>query len=112
MEARPVSALHTSLRLTQRHAGKGEAMTIDAASDLVRETLVLALMLSAPLLIVGLAVGLIISLFQAVTQIQEQTLVFVPKIVAMVAVAVLTMPWIAMKLTEYAVAMFSNTAAP
>lgn len=83
-------------------------MTIDQASDLVRETLLLALMISAPLLLVGLVVGLLISLFQAVTQIQEQTLVFVPKIAAMIAVAIFVMPWVAGRLMEFAAAMWSG----
>jgi flagellar biosynthetic protein FliQ len=76
-------------------------MSIEEASEVVRQALVLAVLISAPLLLAGLVVGLIISLFQAVTQIQEQTLVFVPKIVAMVAVAVLLMPWIAARLSAF-----------
>lgn len=87
-------------------------MTVDQASDLIRETLLVALVIGAPLLIVGLVVGLIISLFQAVTQIQEQTLVFVPKMVAMIAVAVAVMPWIATQLMEYATKMFSGGPLP
>ena len=55
-------------------------MTVDQASDLIRETLIVALLAAAPLLAIGLIVGLIISLIQAVTQIQEQTLTFIPKI--------------------------------
>jgi flagellar biosynthetic protein FliQ len=92
-----------------RHSGKGVwEMDVGQASDLVRETLMLALVIAAPLLLIGLGVGLIISLFQAVTQIQEQTLVFVPKIVAMVAAAMFVMPWIANRLMEYTAAMFSG----
>lgn len=49
--------------------------------------------IAAPVLLVGLVVGLVISVFQAVTQIQEQTLVFIPKIVAVVGVLALTGPW-------------------
>ena len=82
-------------------------MTIDQASDLIRETLILALFVSAPVLLAGLVVGLIISLFQALTQIQEQTLVFVPKIAAMVAIAIFVMPWIADRLMEFAAGLFS-----
>lgn len=87
-------------------------MTVGEASDLVRETLILALTISAPLLLVGLFVGLIISLFQAVTQIQEQTLVFVPKIVSMIVVAIVVMPWIAERLMEYARNLFSGGLLP
>ena len=80
------------------------------AIDLVRETLVLAMLISAPMLIVGLVVGIIISLFQAVTQIQEQTLTFVPKIAAMIAAALLLLPWIGQHLLDYAVRIFSGAA--
>lgn len=81
-------------------------MTVDQALDLGREAMMVALMLSAPMLVVGLVVGVVLSLLQAVTQIQEQTLTFVPKIVAMVAAAVLTMPWMAQKLLEYSARLF------
>ena len=84
-------------------------MNIDQASELIRETLILALLTAAPLLIIGLIVGLIISLIQAVTQIQEQTLVLVPKLIAMIAVAIMVMPWLAGRLMEYAAVMFSGT---
>jgi flagellar biosynthesis protein FliQ len=68
--------------------------------------------LTAPMLLIGLTVGLMISLFQALTQIQEQTLVFVPKIASMMTVAVLLMPWIFERILEYASAMFSNAPLP
>ena len=83
-------------------------MTVDQASDILRETLIVAMLIAAPLLLAGLIVGLLISLIQAVTQIQEQTLVFVPKIAAMVVVAVLVMPWLTTRLMEYAAAMFAG----
>lgn len=81
-------------------------ITLDQATDLVRHTLILALLVSTPMLAIGLVVGIIVSLFQAVTQIQEQTLTFVPKIVAMVASAILLFPWMGHALTEYAREMF------
>jgi flagellar biosynthetic protein FliQ len=81
-------------------------MEIEQATELIRNTLTVALMTAAPLLIVGLVVGLAISLLQAVTQIQEQTLVFVPKIVAMVLAAVVVMPWVAEQIMHYAQQMF------
>jgi len=84
-------------------------MSIDQASDIVRQTLALAFVVAAPVLLVGLVVGLIVSIFQAVTHIQEQTLVFVPKIVAMAGAAVLMAPWIATRLSEYAAAMFAGS---
>ena len=81
-------------------------MTIDQALDLGREAILVALLISAPILLAGMIVGLVLSLLQAVTQVQEQTLTFVPKIIAMAAVAVLTMPWMAQKLLEYSAKMF------
>lgn len=82
-------------------------MTPDRAVEMVREALILALLISAPLLIAGLVVGLIVSVVQAVTQLQEQTLTFVPKIVAMIAAAVIVMPWILGHLIDYARQMFT-----
>lgn len=87
-------------------------MTPDQATDLLRHTLLLALIVSAPMLLIGLAVGVVVSLLQAVTQIQEQTLTFVPKITAMVVAAVLLMPWISHRLLEYAASMFATGRAP
>ncbi len=88
------------------------SLTLDQAVDLVRHTLILALIVSAPMLLIGLLVGTAVSLFQAVTQIQEQTLSFIPKIAAMVAAAVLLMPWVAQRLLEYSAAMFSGGKLP
>ena len=83
-------------------------MSLEQATDLVRHTLILALIVSSPMLVIGLVVGVVVSLMQAVTQIQEQTLTFVPKIVAMVASAILLMPWISHRLMEYTAVMFGN----
>ncbi len=70
----------------------------------------MALATSAPILLIGLAVGLTISVIQSVTQLQEQTLTFVPKIAAMVVAAAYFIPWIAMRMLDYAQQMFA--AAP
>ncbi|HWE96250.1 MAG TPA: flagellar biosynthesis protein FliQ [Tepidisphaeraceae bacterium] len=83
------------------------SLDIDSATELIRQTLVLALIVSAPMLAIGLVVGIVVSLLQAVTQIQEQTLTFVPKIVAMIAAAIILMPWIGHRVVEYAATMFS-----
>jgi flagellar biosynthetic protein FliQ len=83
-------------------------MGLDQATELLRQTLVLTLVIAAPMLVIGMVVGIIISLFQAVTQIQEQTLTFVPKITAMIAAAIMLMPWIGVRLMDYATAMFSG----
>ena len=79
------------------------ALTLDTVQAALLETLIL----SAPILGAGLLVGLLVSLFQAVTQIQEQTLSFVPKIIAMILVAVLLLSWIADRMLTFATAMFS-----
>ena len=87
-------------------------MSLPDATDYIRSTLLLALTVSAPMLIIGLVVGVLVSLVQAVTQIQEQTLTFVPKIVAMFAAAIMLMPWMGMRLMEYATAMFGHGRLP
>jgi flagellar biosynthesis protein FliQ len=88
------------------------SLSLQDATDLIRHTLVLALVVSAPMLLIGLAVGIIVSLLQAVTQIQEQTLTFIPKIVAMVAAAILLMPWMGQRLLEYSAAIFLEGRIP
>lgn len=88
---------------------EGCNMSLDTATELVRQSLTLSLLVSAPMLVIGVVVGIIISLLQAITQIQEQSLSFVPKIIAMVASAVVLMPWIGHRIMEYSAAMFSMT---
>ncbi|HHN78582.1 MAG TPA: flagellar biosynthetic protein FliQ [Phycisphaerales bacterium] len=78
----------------------------ESAVYIVRETLLVALMISAPILLAGVVVGLLISLIQSVTSVQDQTLTFVPKITAMIIIAAILLPWITMKLVEYAARMF------
>ena len=83
-------------------------MGVDQAVDVGREALMMVLLISAPVLIVGLVVGVVISILQAVTQVQEQTLSFVPKIAAMMVLAGLLLPWMMMKLVEYSSRMFGS----
>jgi flagellar biosynthetic protein FliQ len=87
-------------------------MDLSQAVDLIRHTLILALIVSAPMLLIGMVVGIIVSLFQAVTQIQEQTLTFIPKIVSMFAAAILLMPWMSNRLMEYTASMFLTGQLP
>jgi flagellar biosynthetic protein FliQ len=87
-------------------------MTVEQAVELLRQTLILALLVSSPMLCIGLVVGVLISLFQAVTQIQEQTLTFVPKICAMILSAVLLLPWIGQRLLEYTAMIFGTGLTP
>jgi len=67
------------------------------------DTYKITLYLSLPTLLVGLIIGLIISIFQATTQINEMTLTFVPKIIGVVAVIILTMPWMINMLMEFTI---------
>jgi flagellar biosynthesis protein FliQ len=71
------------------------------AVELVRSAVLNAMLIGAPLLVMGMLVGLVISLLQAVTQIQDQTLNAVPKIVAMILALVFCLPWIADRMVEY-----------
>jgi len=84
-------------------------MDTNQALDLGREALLTVLIVASPVMGIGLAVGLVISLFQSMTQLQEQTLSFVPKIVAMIGVAVLLVPWLAGRLLSYAQTMLGES---
>jgi flagellar biosynthesis protein FliQ len=83
-------------------------MSSEQAAELIRNTLLLALVISAPMLVIGLVVGITISLLQALTQIQEQTLTFIPKIVSMVLAAMALMPWMSHRLMQYTFDMFTS----
>ncbi len=76
--------------------------SLDSGVALAQRALLVALELSLPVLLAGLVIGLCVSVFQAVTQIQEQTLAFVPKLLAMAAAVVLLLPWLLSVATEYA----------
>jgi flagellar biosynthetic protein FliQ len=78
-------------------------MTPDTVTDIVRQALYVALQVSAPLLIVAMAVGFGISLFQSVTQINEMTLTFVPKILIFAAILGIFFPWILRIVSKYAI---------
>ena len=87
-------------------------LDIDIAVELIRRCLMLTLLVSAPILIAGLVVGVVVSLIQAVTQIQEQTLSFIPKIAAMFAAAIITLPWVSRHLMNYAEELFTTGLMP
>jgi len=76
-------------------------MTGAVVLDVAREGIWVMIIIGAPILIVGLVVGVVIALFQALTQIQEQTLVFVPKILAIFVVMLLTLPFMGAVLGTY-----------
>jgi flagellar biosynthetic protein FliQ len=73
-----------------------------------KEALEMILMLSLPMLMVALVVGVVISLFQAVTQIQEMTLTFVPKIIAVFVAIVVAAPWMVETLVSYTHRLFES----
>jgi flagellar biosynthetic protein FliQ len=83
-------------------------MSSALAVELIRQALTVALLVSAPLLITSLAVGILVSLVQAVTQIQEQTLTFIPKLVAMAVVFILLLPWSLAQLIQYLVGVLQS----
>ena len=76
-------------------------MTDTTVLTLAKEAVKICILLSGPFLLTALLVGLVISIFQAVTQIQEMTLTFVPKILAMILVFILTLPWALKKLVTF-----------
>ena len=76
------------------------SLTMDAISD--------AMKVAVPMLLAGLVVGLVVSVFQAVTQIQEQTLAFIPKVVALVAIIALFGPWMLGQIETYTTALWAS----
>ncbi len=73
---------------------------------LTQNVLILILILSTPILVVSMVVGLLISVFQAVTQIQEQTLTFVPKIIAGILTLIILLPWMLNMFTTRTIELF------
>jgi flagellar biosynthetic protein FliQ len=83
-------------------------MTADGAIEIIRNAVQLALVVAAPLLLVSLITGVVISLFQALTQIQEQTLTFIPKILAVAVVFILSLPWMLSRLVGFIVGTINH----
>ncbi|MBN4052655.1 flagellar biosynthetic protein FliQ [Roseiflexus sp. AH-315-K22] len=81
----------------------------DATIFLVRDTLIEAIRIAMPILMAGVMIGLLISIIQSVTSIQDQTLTFVPKILVMVGVAAILLPWIVRRLVDFASELFMFT---
>ena len=75
--------------------------SVDFIVDLMRQAILTTLWLCAPVLVAGMLVGLVIGLLQAVTQIHEQAVAFVPKLLVMVLVLSLTLPWLLSQLVQY-----------
>lgn len=83
-------------------------MTQGQVLDLIRQAIYMLLVCSAPLLLVSLIIGLIVSIFQTVTSIQEQTLTFIPKILGVFTALILVGPWMLTTLTEYITSLWNN----
>ena len=81
--------------------------TLDVV-NIGREMLIITMLLSAPMLLVGLVIGLLISIFQAVTQINEMTLTFVPKIIAVAISIIIFLPWMLRLIVEYTIRLFDS----
>jgi flagellar biosynthetic protein FliQ len=82
------------------------------AIDIAREAIIVSLKLGAPIMLLALAVGLVISLFQALTQIQETTLTFVPKIVIIMAAMLLLLPFMLTTLTTFTEHLMGRIVLP
>lgn len=76
--------------------------------QLGREMLLLTLYLSVPIMVVGMAIGLVVSIFQAMTQIQEQTLTFVPKIIGILVAILILLPWSLELMVDYTVRLIEE----
>ena len=87
-------------------------MDPQSAVDICREALISAVIIGSPLLVVGMAAGLVVGLMQALTQIQDQTVAFVPKILAMAAVLVACMPWLVQQMVDLTRQAFQNAGLP
>ena len=86
-------------------------MGVDQVSDLLRETMRVALVVAAPMLLAAMGAGLVISIFQAATQVNEQTLTFVPKIVIVLGLFAVLFPWIMNTLTDFGVRLLQGIAS-
>ena len=86
-------------------------MSTDFAVQIIYNGVILTLLISMPSVGIGLIVGFVISLFQAVTQIQEQTLTFVPKVIAVLGIVAITAPWVASLLIDFTVTLWTNIPA-
>ncbi|MCM8596249.1 flagellar biosynthesis protein FliQ [Accumulibacter sp.] len=83
-------------------------MTPEAAMEVGRQAVEMTLLLSAPLLLAALVIGLVVSIFQAATQINEQTLSFIPKLVGMFLTLILAGPWMLQLMIDYVRRLFES----
>ena len=83
-------------------------MNIEQAIEILRSLVGISLLLVGPILVAAVLVGVTVSLFQSVTSIQEQTLTFVPKVIAVGMVLVLIAPWMLRQMMQFAISYFSH----
>jgi flagellar biosynthetic protein FliQ len=81
-------------------------MDMDSVSEMGRQALYLTALVSMPAMLTGMVVGLLVSIMQSITSIQEQTLSFVPKIVATMVVTIIALPWMAELIMEYTTTLY------
>ena len=85
-------------------------MTTDFVAKLCQDAVSVVLLVAAPMLAAGLVLGLIIGVLQAITSVQEQTLSFIPKVIGVMVVFLLTMPWMLRVLMTYTANLFADLA--
>lgn len=83
-------------------------MNVGFAVQLLRSSAVQTLLIAAPLLLIGMVVGLIVAIFQATTSLQEQTLTFVPKILAILGALIVFGPWIVTSMVQFTLRLFGR----
>ncbi|MBK8166144.1 MAG: flagellar biosynthesis protein FliQ [bacterium] len=85
-------------------------MTPESVVEIGQYAMKTVVLVSGPMLLAGMIVGLVISIFQAATQINEMTMTFVPKILAVFVVLIVTLPWTIQQMTAFTEAMFNRIA--
>ncbi|WP_018152019.1 flagellar biosynthesis protein FliQ [Leeia oryzae] len=83
-------------------------MTPEMVITLIERALMVLIMVASPMLLAGLVTGLVVSIFQAATQINEMTLTFIPKLIVTFLVIVLAGPWMLSVLTDYTIRLFTD----
>lgn len=91
-----------------RFSYQGIQMTIELLNQIARQTFETILLVGGPVLVVSLVIGLMISIFQSVTQLQEMTMTFIPKIIAVFVTLLIALPWMVKVLVGFTKSIFDN----
>jgi flagellar biosynthetic protein FliQ len=83
-------------------------MNAEQATEILRQLIFTSLIIVGPILLTGMVTGILVSLFQAVTSIQEQTLTFVPKLLTVGLVLVISAPWVLRNMMQFTITLFSR----